>query len=37
MSEVERLRVVCKEEPTEIVQATLSAGVAEIRCKNLTD
>jgi hypothetical protein len=37
MSEVERLRVVCKEEPTEIVQATLSAGVAEIRCENLTD
>ena len=37
MSEVERLRVVCKEEPTEIVQATLSAGIAEIRCENLTD
>jgi hypothetical protein len=37
MSEIERLRVVCKEEPTEIVQATLSAGVAEIRCENLTD
>ena len=36
-SEVTRLRAVCKESPTEIVQATLSAGVAEIRCKNLTD
>jgi hypothetical protein len=36
-SEVTRLRAVCKENPTEIVQATLSAGVAEIRCKNLTD
>ena len=36
-SEVTRLKVVCKENPTEIVQATLSAGVAEIRCKNLTD
>jgi hypothetical protein len=36
-SEVTRLRAVCKENPTEIVQATLSAGVAEIRCKNLID
>jgi hypothetical protein len=36
-SEATRLRAVCKENPTEIVQATLSAGVAEIRCKNLTD
>ena len=36
-SEVTRLRAICKENPTEIVQATLSAGVAEIRCKNLTD
>ena len=36
-SEVRRLKIVCRESPTAFVEATLSAGSAEILCTNLAD